>query len=189
MQETNFRQWLLLPCRVDNETTHSHGPKLRLPEAWVKAVPLLTYTKKAEVIAAESYLVLWARTWTSLWRTLVETFRNLQADSAVDEPRTRPGTAYSSRCDSRSIGGSKAKAIPETEVDPSNVPAQPLWVVKLFWISTLTDGDVFQQQNQGIRTSSKALLIIYKASEEAKPVQMRPSREQRKPQTVHFAAI
>lgn len=53
MQQTNFRQRLLLPCRVDNETTHSHGPKLRFPEAWVKAVPLLTYkNKKAEVIAA-----------------------------------------------------------------------------------------------------------------------------------------
>lgn len=51
---------------------------------------------------------------------------NLQANSAVDEYRTRPQTNYSFRHDSCSIGGNKAKAVPETEVDPSNVPAQ-LW--------------------------------------------------------------
>lgn len=133
MQQSKFHQWRSLPCRVD-ETTHSHRPKLASD---YRKLCLCSPTKK-EVIAAESYLVLWATTWMSLWTTLVETFRNLQANLAVDENRTRPQTDYSFRCDSCSIAGNKAKVIPETEVDQS-VPPQRFWVVKLFWSETILD--------------------------------------------------
>lgn len=52
------------------------------------------------------------------------------------------------RRDSCSIGGNKAKAIPQTEVDPSNVHAQQL-CCKLLWVFTLTDGDVFPAAKSG----------------------------------------